>query len=227
MPWTIFEQAASQYEAWYGTPPGQRADQAERALLAWLLAGFPDVRRVLEVGCGTGHFTAWLATQRLQAVGLERAPAMLAEMRRRLPHIPAVLGDAHQLPFRAEGVDVVVFVTTLEFLEEPERVLTEAVRVARNGVVLLVLNRWSLGGLSRRWGSQAKRPLLGQACDYSLRALRTMVRRAAGPRLQGVRWASTLFPNGLWRQRARLPMGEVLGLAAVLATSSTTTSGNS
>jgi hypothetical protein len=32
-----------------------------------------------------------------------------------------------------------------------------------------------------------------------------------------MRWASTLFPDGLWRQRARLPVGDVLGLAAVIA----------
>jgi ubiquinone/menaquinone biosynthesis C-methylase UbiE len=172
---------------------------------------------VLEVGCGTGHFRAWLASQGLQTVGLERAPAMLVEMGRRLPHISAVLGDAHQLPFRTGAVDIVVFVTTLEFLGEPAQGLAEAVRVARQGVVVLALNRWSLGGLSRRWGAQAKRPLLGQARDYSIRELRTMVRHAAGPRVQQMRWASTLFPDGLWRQRARLPVGDMLGLAAVIA----------
>jgi hypothetical protein len=32
-----------------------------------------------------------------------------------------------------------------------------------------------------------------------------------------MRWASTLFPDGLWRQRARLPVGDMLGLAAVIA----------
>jgi ubiquinone/menaquinone biosynthesis C-methylase UbiE len=221
MPWTVFERAAGHYEAWYGSPGGRRADQAECALLAWLLEGFPGAHHVLEVGCGTGHFTAWLATQGLQALGLERAPAMLAEMQRRLPHIPAVLGDAHQLPLRAGAVDVVVFVTALEFLEGPERALAEAVRVARQGVLLLALNRWSLGALSRRWGAQAKRPLLGQARDYSIGELRTMVRRAAGPRLQGVRWASTLFPDGLWRWRAHIPFGDVIGLAAVTADSLT------
>ncbi|HXH10617.1 MAG TPA: methyltransferase domain-containing protein [Alphaproteobacteria bacterium] len=217
MTWAIFERAAGQYEAWYGTAAGRRADQAERALLEWLLQRFPTAASVLDVGCGTGHFTAWLATQRLWVVGLERAPAMVAEMRRRMPQLPAVLGDAHQLPFRGGAVDVVVFVTALEFLEEPAAALAEAVRVARQGVVVVALNRWSLGGLSRRWGPQAKRPLLSQARDYSIRELRILVRRAAGPRLQAVSWASTLLPDGFWRRRSRLAVGDVLGLAAVLA----------
>jgi pyruvate,water dikinase len=54
-------------------------DQAERAPLTWLLRGFPTARNVLEVGCGTGHFAAWLASQGWRVVGLDRAPAMLAE----------------------------------------------------------------------------------------------------------------------------------------------------
>lgn len=225
MPWTIFERTAAQYEVWYSTAAGRRADQAERALLQWLLQRFPTATSVLDVGCGTGHFTAWLATQESLAVGLERAPAMAAELRRRLPQLPVVLGDAHQLPFQGGAVDVVLFVTALEFLEEPAQALVEAVRVARQGVIVVALNRCSLGGLSRRWGAQAKRPLLSQARDYSMRELRTLVRRAAGPRLQEVYWASTLLPDGLWRRRVRLAIGDVLGLAAVLAAPSPTASG--
>lgn len=67
----------------------------------------------------------------MQAVGLDRAPAMLAEMRRNSPVIPAVMGDAHRLPFQNATVDLVVFLTTLEFLEDPFQALVEAVRVSR------------------------------------------------------------------------------------------------
>lgn len=53
------EQVPAQYEAWYETPEGRRADSLEKAVLRWLLR---DVRadRVLEIGCGTGHFSRWL-----------------------------------------------------------------------------------------------------------------------------------------------------------------------
>lgn len=72
------------------------------------------------------------------------------------------------------------------------------------------------GGLSRRWGLQARRPLLGQAWNYSLASLRASVKKAAGRRLREIRWASTLFPDGLWRIRAPIPLGDVIGIAAVL-----------
>jgi ubiquinone/menaquinone biosynthesis C-methylase UbiE len=152
----------------------------------------------------------------MRVVGVERAPAMLAEMRRNLPGVPAVQADAHRLPFRDGVSDLVLFVTTLEFLDDPERALAEAVRVARQGIILVVLNRWSVGGLSRRWGSQAHKPLLGRARDYSLASLRTAVARAAGQRRKGISWASTLFPAFLWRMRAEIPLGDVIGLAVCL-----------
>jgi hypothetical protein len=112
----------------------------------------------------------------------------------------------------------VVLITTLEFLEHPLAALAEAVRVARQGFVLVVLNRWSLGGLSRHWGPQARQPLLGQAQDYSVMVLRARIRQALGERLRRIHWTSTLFPNGLWQCRAPVPLGGVLGMAVVLAT---------
>jgi SAM-dependent methyltransferase len=217
VPWEIFEPAADRYDAWYEMPRGQRVEQAERALLDWLLGHVPDARTLLDVGCGTGRFTAWLAERGLHVFGLDRSPAMLSAMRKLHGGIPAILGDAHSLPIRAGAVDVTLFLATLEFLEEPLVGLIEAIRVSRRGVFLVVLNRWSLGGLSRRLGPQAHGDLLAEAHDPTIFALRAMVRRAAGSRLRAIAWSSTLFPDGLWAVRIRLPFGDVLGMAVVLA----------
>ena len=216
MPWEIFDRAASSYEDWYTTRRGQRASQAERALLDWLLALFPEAQSLIEVGCGTGHFTGWLSLRPLRVLGLDRAPAMLAEMRRHYPGIPTVLGDAHHLPFHEGAADLVVFVTTLEFLNDPEAVLAKAVRVARLGFVVVALNRWSLGGLSRRWGTQAHQPLLGQARDCMVSSLVAMMKKATNGRCLDLHWASTLFPNGLWKIRGPIPFGDVIGIAVRL-----------
>lgn len=216
MSWHLFERAAPRYDAWYDTPRGARVERAERALLGELLAPFPGAESLLEIGCGTGRFTAWLADE-FRVMGLDRSPAMLAVMRAQHPRIPVVLGDAHRVPLRDGAIDVVAFVTTLEFLEEPSVALAEAVRVARRGVILLVLNRWSVGGLSRRIGAQSRGALLGRARDLSLPSLRAMALEAAGARLVALPWASTLFPAGLWAARGRVPLGDVLGMAVILA----------
>lgn len=216
MPWRLFERAAISYDTWYDTPRGQRVERAERALLGDLLTAFPGGVSLLEIGCGTGRFSAWLAST-YRVLGIDRSPAMLAEMRARHPRIHAVLADAHQLPLADAAIDLVLFITTLEFLEDPLAALREAVRVARRGLILVVLNCWSAGGLSRRVGTQARGALLGQARDWTLSSLEAVAAEAAGARLTRLRWTSTLFPDGLWAVRWRLPLGDVLGMAMVLA----------
>jgi ubiquinone/menaquinone biosynthesis C-methylase UbiE len=57
------------YETWYEETTGRRADRQEKALFQRVLADFPAVHTLLEVGCGTGHFTLWFQERGLQAVG--------------------------------------------------------------------------------------------------------------------------------------------------------------
>ncbi len=138
-------------------------------------------------------------------------------LRRQSPATPAILADAHSLPFGDATVDLVVCVTALGFLEDPVQTLREAIRVARHGLLLVVLNRWSLGGLSRRWGPQAHQPLLGPARDFSLPDLQEIVRLGAEKRLREMRWSSTLFPGGAWRLGLPVPLGDILGVAALVS----------
>jgi ubiquinone/menaquinone biosynthesis C-methylase UbiE len=141
---------------------------------------------------------------------------MLAEARRRHPGLRLVQGDAHHLPMRDRSIDLSVFVLTLEFLDDPALALAEAARVTRRGLVVLALNRWSVGGLSRRWGRDARRPLLGQARDFTLAGLRALASTAAGPRLRTLRWASGLFPAGVAGVCAGTRLGSVIGIAVEL-----------
>jgi ubiquinone/menaquinone biosynthesis C-methylase UbiE len=214
--WQIFERNAGVYEDWYATPRGRRADRAERALLDRLLAPFATAQSALEVGCGTAHFTRWLAGRLRYVVGLDRAIAMLAEARRYHPPVPVIQGDAHQLPIRDRAVDLTIFIFTLEFVERPDLALTEAVRVARRGVVIVALNRWSSGGFSRRWGADARGPLLGHARDFSLPSLHALASSATGDRLRRIRWASSLFPRSREAVTRSIPFGDVIGVAAEL-----------
>lgn len=214
MTWQPFERAAERYEAWYETPRGARASRAETDLLAWLLRGFREARTLLDVGCGSGHFTAWLAGRGLTPVGLDRAPAMLRALRARHRGIPVLLADAHALPIRDQAMDLVVFVATLEFLDDARRALVEAMRVARHGVVAVALNRWSLGALSRRIGPASRGTLLSGARDLSPPQLRRLVGEAAGTRSVRLRQRCALIPRPLPAGPTRIPIGDVVGIAA-------------
>jgi hypothetical protein len=84
-------------------------------------------------------------------------------------------------------------------------------------VVVVALNRWSVGALSRRWGRDARRLRIGRARDFTLPSLRGLASAAAGPRLRALRWASALFPHPLVEGTVRIPLGGVIGLSVELA----------
>jgi ubiquinone/menaquinone biosynthesis C-methylase UbiE len=208
------ERVAAYYEAWYETPEGRRADELEKALLGRLLQSFSGSGRVLEIGCGTGHFTRWLTGQERVAVGLDVSPAMLAQAQA-LDGVPLVRGDARWLPFADGAFDMTAFITTLEFLEQPREVLVEALRVARHGVLLGVLSRWSVLGLQRRLEGIFRPTVYDPAHFYGVGELKRLLRSVTGGKGH-IAWYTTLFPRWwLWSQ-ASLPWGSFIGMALIV-----------
>jgi SAM-dependent methyltransferase len=201
---------AGRYEQWY-SGAGRRIDALEKALLGQLLASFPDARTVLDVGCGTGHFTRWMAEQGLDAVGLDVSDPMLNEARRH-DGVSYMNGDALALPLADRSRDLVALITTLEFVSDPERALAEAVRVARQGILLGVLNRYSLLALRRRLSGEF---LWRGARFFGPGELADLARAAAGRRMCSVRWRTTVWPLPGVRD-LRLPWGGFIGMAVKL-----------
>ena len=198
------------YDAWYQTA-GRRADHLEKFLLRRLLTGFPGSSTILEVGCGTGHFTRWFGEWGLQAVGLDLSRPMLVEAVR-LGSSSCVRGDGLALPFPTDAFDLVAMITTLEFTPNPPHVLAEALRVARRGLILGVLNRQSvLGWQLRRAGG----PIWEAARFFTPAELVHLLRRAAAERQMKVTWRTTLWP--LWSRPLPLPWGGFIGVAVMLS----------
>lgn len=202
---------ASRYEDWY-LESGRRADELEKRLLHKLLRTLDGVKTVLEVGCGTGHFTRWFKELGYDAVGLDSSAEMLAEARRR-DAISFQIGDAQDLPFAAQSFDVVALITTLEFVADPGKALSEAVRVARHGLLLGVLNHRSLLTWKHR---RSAKPLWQAAHFFTLGELKSLVTDAAEDRLLDFHWRTTLWPvPGI--TDLPLPWGGFIGAVAKLA----------
>lgn len=94
--------------------------------------------RVLDVGCGTGFLLLAAAEHACQAVGVDVAPAMLAEARRRveeagLTNVTLREANGENLPFADDRFDVVMTRLTLHHCAHPLRVLNEMCRVCRPG----------------------------------------------------------------------------------------------
>lgn len=205
------DRVAARYEAWYDTGEGRRADAQEKAALEEALRTFRDIGSMLEIGCGTGHFTRWLDEGGRQAVGLDIAASMLAEAQKQ-DGVPLVQGDARRLPFADHAFDATLMIATLEFLESPQLALAEAARVSRQGVVLGVLNRCSLLALRRRLKGLFQPTIYDEARFYSLGELARLLRAVADTESR-VSWTTALFPSWWPWQETRLPLGGFIAVA--------------
>ncbi|MGQ9815135.1 MAG: class I SAM-dependent methyltransferase [Aggregatilineales bacterium] len=217
MPFNPFDDAAvaGGYESWYESE-GAGADQAERRLLGRSLAqlgplGTADTIRAVEIGCGTGHFTRWLASLGWRATGVDAAAPMLAEAARR-GGPDYIRAEAASLPFADAAFYVALMVTSLEFMPDPARAMREAARVARRGLVLGVLNAWSVMGWQRK---RSGLPVWQAARFYSPFALSRLARESCARPIAKIAWATTLLPGRLEQRISRLPFGGFIGLCVV------------
>lgn len=112
-------------------------DAALLPRLAPPLAG----RTVVEVGCGTGKNSIWLAAQCARLIGLDFSAGMLQRARARVtaPHVHFAQADiTAPWPLRAAVVDAVLFNLVLEHVRDLRPVFREAGRVLRPGGALYV-----------------------------------------------------------------------------------------
>ncbi len=97
-----------------------------------------QARRVLEVGCGTGH---WLSTLRgyAQIVGMDLSFGMLQKAADSNRESSLVRGGANNLPFGDRTFDMVFCVNAFHHFGDPPAFVAEAHRLLTRGGVLAVI----------------------------------------------------------------------------------------
>jgi trans-aconitate methyltransferase len=81
--------------------------------------------RVLELGCGTGKNTLWLAQRAQRLVACDFSPAMLARAKERVPGVEFHLCDIRG-EWPVDEVDVVVVDLVLEHVDDLRPVFAQA-----------------------------------------------------------------------------------------------------
>lgn len=214
---TVWEETAEHYEAYYENQY-KRADKLEKQLIAQLLKQFPNVKTLLEVGCGTARFTRWINTMEIECYGLDQSSGMLRQAKKLWSQGNLLKGESSYLPFQDKSVDIVAFITSLEFIQSADFALTEAIRVARKGLILGLLNKNSTAVLKRKLLKTKNNSAYLQAKYYSLTDITKILNNINPKKYTIASWSTTVFPRFLGNLKSKLfPFGDFLGIAIKLS----------
>jgi SAM-dependent methyltransferase len=140
----LWNRQSDEYQAGHGVPISAAPDawgswripESELQLL-------PPVRSldVLELGCGGGQWTGWLAEQGARVTGIDISEKQLEHARslidRKGLRARLVPGSAESLPFEAGSFDLIISDHGAMSWADPARTVPEAARVLRPGGQLI------------------------------------------------------------------------------------------
>lgn len=135
-----YDRLAPTYDARYAAGARSGTGEALRALVE-----VRGAKRVLEVGCGTGHWLQDLQRAGIgqicgvRAYGLDLSSGMLRQAHEKAPSLDLVRGRAARLGFPGAAFDLVYCVNAIHHFEAPRTFVAEAARVLRPGGMLAVI----------------------------------------------------------------------------------------
>lgn len=205
---------AGQYDHWYHTARGQWISETEFYLLMRLLQPRAGAR-LLDVGCGTGHFSRRFVQAGLEVTGIDPDNNMLDYAREQSEHIEYQRAGVEELPFEDGKFDYCAAVTSLCFVTDPVKALQEMWRVGKYGLVMGLLNRHSL--LHRQKAGQGA---YADARWDSRADVINWLNQAGIPNVHYQSHSAIFLPHGAWFARlvekglpVSLPWGGFLAIA--------------
>jgi ubiquinone/menaquinone biosynthesis C-methylase UbiE len=136
---------AKAYEQWLKSPVGYYIDTRRKKLILDLVAPVGG-ERLLDVGCKTGNNMLFFRREGCDVTGIDSSPSMLETARNKLGHRADFhVGNPEDLPFSDDEFDIVTLITCLEFADNPQKILEEAIRVSRKSVFVGFSNKYSFG----------------------------------------------------------------------------------
>jgi SAM-dependent methyltransferase len=164
--------------------------RARNRLLVWAMQHyFPQAKKFLEIGCGTGFVMSGLkqAFPSLVLSGSEVFSEGLGFAERRLPGVELFQMDAGRIPFREE-FDVIGAFDVLEHIQDDEAVLSQMYQATRKGggVLITVPQHRFLWSPVDDFARHVRR--------YETRELREKVQRAGFATVRVTSFVSLLLP---------------------------------
>lgn len=133
------KEVARDYDAYYSSEQGKAIDQLEKDAIVQLIAPVKP-GNLLEIGCGTGHWTSFFSEMGFQITATDVSDAMLSIAKAKpFPNVKFQKADVLQLPFPDNHFDQLAVITALEFCGDIHQAFSEIKRVLKP-------NGWLIAG---------------------------------------------------------------------------------
>lgn len=209
--WFFNRDYTDTYELYY-EGPYKRAEQEQKKVIGDLIKKDARIKEVLEYGCGTTRFTRWWGEIGLEATGTDISPFMLAQALHLFGGNLA-MADSHYMPYKNNSFDAVIFMNTFEYYQKPQRVLQEAARVARYGIVMGMMNKLTPKFIRRRVQQTfGKNEFYRTATFYTPKSLQKLIKTALPDKEYEIFWKMTGLPQWLPLKEWKQPYGDFFGL---------------
>jgi ubiquinone/menaquinone biosynthesis C-methylase UbiE len=97
------------------------------------LIGPLQVGTYLDIGCGTGNYTTYLAEQGMELIGIDPSERMLSEAKRRTPGVDWRIGEAANTGLKDSSVEGIIAVLTIHHWPDISAGFKELSRVLKLG----------------------------------------------------------------------------------------------
>jgi len=97
-----------------------------------------NTSNILDMGCGTGNYSAALQPFAKSIIGIDISKGMIEQAQTKFPHLTFICGDVTNLPFNANTFDGAFAIQVLHHIEKKLTFLEEVYRVLRSGACLAI-----------------------------------------------------------------------------------------
>lgn len=171
---------ASAEETWFSVPRNREKAELETALMVNMLRPRPG-GRILDIGCGIGMSLVPFLEKGLLGTGLDPSPHMIKIAKNHLGNRADLhRGFAESLPFGDNSFDYAGLIKTLEFVDDPRKAIEEACRVAKDRLLIGLLNPHSTRGTKLRVQRIFTKTIYNHARFFSIWEVKQIIRTVLG-----------------------------------------------
>jgi len=196
-----FNSVADTYDKWYETAEGAMYDRLEKKAISKYLLRNVQGRKLLEIGCGTGHWSQYFNEFGFEVTGVDVSEHMInIAQSKGIPNASFEIADGHFLSFKDGVFDVTAAIVTLEFVRDAELVVREMVRCTRKPRGRLLIGVLNMLARLNRKRQQSPESLYAKARLFSPEHLKQLLEPygqthiAASVFVPGQKWLLPLSP---------------------------------